>query len=84
MKLIQDGQTEQGLALLARASELEPTNSQLRVDYLKYQLMAVREWLRRGDEARSAGQTAVAREMYLAILRIDPATTVRAAAWRDW
>jgi general secretion pathway protein D len=72
MKLIQNGQTEQGLAMLARASELEPTNSQLRVDYLKYQLMAVREWLRRGDEARAAGQPAVAREMYLATLRIDP------------
>ena len=72
MKLIQDGQTEKGLALLARASEMEPTNSQLRVDYLKYQLMAVREWLRRGDEARAAGQPAVAREMYLATLRIDP------------
>jgi general secretion pathway protein D len=72
MKLIQDGQVEQGLAKLARASELEPTNSQLRVDYLKYQLQAVREWLRRGDEARAAGQLAVAREMYLATLRIDP------------
>lgn len=72
MKLIQEGQTEQGLAKLARASELEPTNSQLRVDYLKYQLQAVREWLRRGDEARAAGQFALAREMYLATLRIDP------------
>ena len=72
MKLIQEGQIEQGLAKLARASELEPTNSQLRVDYLKYQLMAVREWLRRGDEARAAGQPAAAREMYLATLRIDP------------
>jgi len=72
IKLIQDGQTEQGLALLARASEMEPTNSQLRVDYLKYQLLAVRELLRRGDEARSAGQPAVAREMYQATLRIDP------------
>ena len=72
MKLIQNGQTEKGLAMLARASELEPTNSQLRVDYLKYQLMAVREWLRRGDEARAAGQPALAREMYMATLRIDP------------
>lgn len=72
IKLIQEGKTEQGLALLARASELEPTNSQLRVDYLKYQLLAVRELLRRGDDARSAGQVAVAREMYLATLRIDP------------
>ncbi len=72
MKLIQEGQTEKGLAMLARASEMEPTNSQLRVDYLKYQLLTVREWLRRGDEARAAGQPAVAREMYLATLRIDP------------
>ena len=31
MKLIQEGQTEKGLAMLARASEMEPTNSQLRV-----------------------------------------------------
>ena len=72
MKLIQEGQTEKGLAMLARASEMEPTNSQLRVDYLKYQLLTVREWLRRGDEARAAGQPALAREMYLATLRIDP------------
>jgi hypothetical protein len=68
--------------MLARASEMEPTNSQLRVDYLKYQLLTVREWLRRGDEARAGGQPALAREMYLATLRIDPSNYRARRGWR--
>jgi general secretion pathway protein D len=72
MRLIESGQREQGLALLARAAELEPTNSRLRMDYLKQQALAVRELLARADEARAAGQGESARELYRATLRVDP------------
>lgn len=71
MKLVAAGQREQGLALLAQASQLEPTNSRYRLDYLTQQQLAVRELLARGDAARSAGRVAEARELYLATLRID-------------
>jgi general secretion pathway protein D len=71
MRLIESGQREQGLAMLARASEMEPTNSRYRIDYLKHQAMAVRELLARADEARAAGQGATARQLYQATLRID-------------
>jgi general secretion pathway protein D len=72
MKLVASGQREQGLALLAQASQLEPTNSRYRLDYLTQQALAVRELLARADDARAAGKTAEARELYLATLRIDP------------
>lgn len=71
MKLVASGQREQGLALLAQASQLEPTNSRYRLDYLTQQALAVRELLARADDARAAGKTADARELYLATLRLD-------------
>jgi general secretion pathway protein D len=71
MKLVASGQREQGLALLAQASQLEPTNSRYRLDYLTQQALAVRELLARADDARAAGRTADARELYLATLRLD-------------
>lgn len=71
MKLIAAGQREQGLALLAQASQVEPTNSRYRLDYLTQQSLAVRELLARADDARAAGKTGEARELYLATLRID-------------
>jgi general secretion pathway protein D len=72
MKLIESGQRTQGLALLARASEMEPTNSRYRMDYLKQQLIALRDLLARADDAFAAGQMDTARELYLETLRIQP------------
>jgi len=73
MKMISAGQNEQGLSLLARASEMEPGNSRFRIDYLEQQALAVRDLLRRASDARSSGQGSAARELYLAALRLDSA-----------
>jgi len=72
MKLINSGQREQGLAMLAEASQLEPSNSRFRVDYLNQQSIAVRDLLSKADEARNSGKLDEARELYLATLRIHP------------
>ncbi len=53
MKMISAGQNEQGLSLLARASEMEPGNSRFRIDYLEQQALAVRDLLRRVRRASS-------------------------------
>ena len=73
MKLVNSGQREQGIAMLAEASQLEPTNSRFRVDYLTQQSLAVRELLGMADEARNAGKLNEARDLYTATLRIHPA-----------
>ena len=72
MKLIGAGQREQGLAKLAEASELEPSNSKFRVDYLSQHSIAVRDLLGKADEARSTGKLDEARDLYTATLRIHP------------
>ncbi len=71
MKMVSAGQREEGLALLARASDMEPGNSRYRIDYLEQQQVAVRDLLLRADRARNSGDAAAARDLYLAALRID-------------
>ena len=72
MKLIDSGQREQGISMLAEASQLEPTNSRYRVDYLNQQSLAVRDLLARADQARSAGKLDEAGQLYSATLRLHP------------
>jgi general secretion pathway protein D len=72
MKLIDSGQRAEGLALLAQASNVEPTNSQYRIDYLKQQSIAVRELLARADEAFAVGTMEAARKYYSETLNIQP------------
>jgi general secretion pathway protein D len=71
MQQFNAGQREQGLALLAKATQMEPNNSQYRIDYLNQQAIVVRDLLARADAARAAGELAAARELYLAALRVD-------------
>ena len=73
MKLIESGQREQGLQKLAEASQLEPTNSRYRVDFLNQQAVAVRDLLSKADDARNAGKLDEARDLYLATVRLQPA-----------
>ena len=56
MKLVNSGQREQGLAMLAEASQLEPNNSRYRVDYLNQQSVAVRDLLARADAGSQCRQ----------------------------
>jgi len=66
------GKREEGLALLAKASQAEPSNSQYRLDFLQQQSLAERDALTRGDEARRLGRLDDARQWYQLALRINP------------
>lgn len=74
MKDMSGGDPEKGLALLARANQEDPTNSQFRLDYLNQQARAERDALARGDEARRQGRLDEAREWYRTALRVNPAS----------
>jgi len=66
------GDREKGLALLARASQAEPTNAQYRLDYLQQQALTERDALNRADDARRLGQLEPARQWYMVALRVNP------------
>jgi general secretion pathway protein D len=72
MREVQTGDREKGLALLAKASMAEPTNTRYRLDYLQQQELTERNALSRADDARHMGQLAQARQWYLTALRINP------------
>jgi general secretion pathway protein D len=72
MRLIQSGQRVEGLALLAQATNAEPTNSRYRIDYLTQATLAVRDLLNRADEAFAAGDMESARMYYADTLNIHP------------
>lgn len=72
MKSMSGGDPEKGLALLARASQAEPSNPQYRLDFLKQQALAERDAITRGDDARRRGDLEEARKWYLAALRVNP------------
>jgi general secretion pathway protein D len=66
------GDPEKGLALLAKASQAEPSNAQYRLDFLKQQALAERDATARGDDARRRGALEDARTWYQAALRVNP------------
>jgi len=68
------GDPEEGLALLARASQAEPGNARFRLDFLKQQSMAERDALARAEEFRRQGLPEDARKWFLAALRVNPAS----------
>jgi general secretion pathway protein D len=68
------GDPEKGLALLAKASQAEPSNAQYRLDFLKQQALAERDATARGDDARRRGALEDARTWYQAALRVNPAS----------
>src|SRR5215203_3960346 len=71
MELINAGKREQGVALLAQATQLEPNNARFRMDYMTQQGLVIRDLLDRADTARAAGQLSAARDLYVAAARID-------------
>ncbi len=74
LRLIEAGDRDAGLALLAQASREDPTNSRFRVDLLTHQAAYVRELLQRADEARRTGKRASAGELYAKALKVDPSS----------
>lgn len=74
MSEMSGGDREKGLALLSRASQAEPTNSQFRLDYLQQQALAERDVINRADEARRAGRLDEAKRWYQLALRVNSAS----------
>lgn len=74
LRLIESGDREAALELLAQASREEPTNSRYRLDLLTHQAAHARDLLQRADEARRAGKLDVAAEFYAKALKVDPAS----------
>jgi general secretion pathway protein D len=72
MREVTSGDREKGLALLAKASMAEPTNSQYRLDFLQQQTLTERNALSRADEARRMGNLEQARQWYMTALRVNP------------
>ena len=72
MRSMTEGDPEKGLALLARASQAEPSNPQYRLDFLKQQALSERDATARGDDARRRGDLEEARKWYLVALRVNP------------
>jgi general secretion pathway protein D len=73
MEQIASGNRAEGIALLAQASSMEPTNSKFRIDYLTQQSVAVRDLLGRADAAYAAGDLQTARSLYNETLNMQPA-----------
>ncbi len=73
LRLLEAGDREAGLELLAKVSRDEPTNSRYRLDLLSHQAAYTRELLQRSDEARRTGKLDSAAESYAKALKVDPA-----------
>ncbi len=72
MKLIADGQRQEGLAELQKAIKLEPTNALYRIDYRNQLAQDLAAAVARAELAQGAGDLAGARAAYAEALRIDP------------
>ena len=72
LRLLDAGDREAGLELLAQVSRGEPTNSRYRMDLLSHQAAYARELLHRADDARRSGKRAEAADLYAKALKVDP------------
>lgn len=79
MRLIADGQREEGLAQLRIAHELDPSNGEFRLDMLKASAALANERAEQGDEALKKGDAPAARKLYQQALEVEPsnATALR-------
>lgn len=73
MRLLADGQREAGIAKLREASQLDPTNSEYRMDLLKQTQAYSRELVDRAEDARRAGEAKDAATLFTRALKVDPA-----------
>lgn len=71
-QLLAQGKRDAAIAKLREASQMEPANSEYRMDLLKESQSYSRELLERGDEARRAGNASEAAALYAKALKVDP------------
>ncbi|MEP7294946.1 MAG: secretin N-terminal domain-containing protein [Burkholderiales bacterium] len=74
MKLAAQGDHESALAKLKAASQLEPGNSEYRIDMLSETGRHATDLIARADDARQAGNAVEAANLYVRALRVDPAS----------
>ncbi len=80
--LLEQGQTEAGLAALEKAVQESPRNAVFRKDFYVHKAAYIEQLLARGDAERKAGKFAVAEENYAKVLMLEP-HNVRARASLD-
>jgi len=80
--LLEQGQTEAGLAALEKAVQESPRNAVFRKDFYVHKAAYIEQLLARGDAERKAGKFAVAEENYNKVLLLEP-HNVRARASLD-
>jgi general secretion pathway protein D len=73
LQLVSEGKPEEGLSSLKRASQLEPTNGQFRMDLLKATNSYAAELAGRAQAALEAGRALEARELFIKALKLDGA-----------
>lgn len=73
LRLLSDGNAEDGLAKLKQASQSEPTNGEFRLDMLKATNNYANELALRGDDAVKNNNISLARDLYIKALRVEPA-----------
>lgn len=73
MRLLSEGNQEDGLTMLQTASRMEPSNAEYRIDMLKATSAYAVDLAQRADDAILKGNVAGARELYAKALKLDPA-----------
>lgn len=71
-RLLESGETQTGLAMLARAAEQNPRDRELHFEYVRQRDLATSRLLTEGDTARANGQYNEAVTAYQQALAIDP------------
>lgn len=72
MRLFSAGKQDEGLIQLKKASALEPTNGEFRMDLLKVTSAYATELAQRADEALKDNKTSEARDLYNKALTLEP------------
>jgi general secretion pathway protein D len=71
-RMLANGETQAGLALLARAAEENPRDRELRIEWLRQRELAASRLVAQGDTARARNQPDEAAAAYKQALAIDP------------
>ena len=74
MRLLEQGQEEEGLKLLQESARLEPNNAEYRIDMLKQTDKYTDKLLQQADSARQGADLEQAQALYARILKLRPSS----------
>ncbi|MDR3370142.1 secretin N-terminal domain-containing protein [Rhodoferax sp.] len=72
MKLLSEGKQEEGLSSLKKATQIEPTNGEFRMDMMKAKIAYAADLSTLAETALQGGKVAEARELFNQALKFDP------------